>query len=159
MGAMTMGKWTAGAGRGAARAGRRGVMAVAVMAAVLTACTTPGSESLAQIKASHYGQLAQQDATRVSAGTGQSIVEFTVEDTPPSIFVNYVVPDAQAAAFETFIDLPPAFSLAKVQHPRERSCSAVLAQPERVPRQRHHERHCARNGPPTWMTERESPAS
>ena len=106
------------AGRRAGRTRWRLFVAVGLVAAVLTACTasgSSGSQSLFDIKRTYYGQVAQQDAARIAAGTGQALVEFTVENTPPSVFYNYVVPDGQAAAFESFIDLPPGFSLTKVK--------------------------------------------
>ena len=92
------------------------VVAVAAVLAVLAgACTVGGGQTLDQLKNAHYGKLAQQEAGQVALSTFSPVVEFTVVDTPPSIFVNYVVPDAQAAAFESFIALPPTFSLAKVK--------------------------------------------
>ena len=108
---------TNGRGRGTTRGrGRRSFMAVALVAAmVIAACTPPpGPPSLQQVKQNEFGDLAAAEAQGVAAGTAQPIVEFTVEDSPPSIFYNWVVPDAQAAAFASFIELPPGFSLAKV---------------------------------------------
>ena len=97
--------------------GRRFAMAVALVAAmVIAACTPPpGPPSLQQVKQNEFGELASAQAQGVAAGTAQPIVEFTVEDTPPSIFYNWVVQDADAAAFASFIELPPGFSLAKVR--------------------------------------------
>ncbi len=108
---------TDGRGTSTARGGGRryllGVILVAAMA--IAACTPPpGPPSLQQVKQNEFGDLASAEAQGVAAGTAQPIVEFTVEDSPPSIFYNWVVPDGQAAAFESFIDLPPGFSLAKV---------------------------------------------
>ncbi|MCP4436439.1 MAG: hypothetical protein GY812_13215 [Actinomycetia bacterium] len=96
---------------------RRRILAVAVaLFAVAAACTVPGGgEDLGSLKRSAYGAYAQAEAAATAAGTGQATVEFVVADTPPSVFYNYVVPDAQAAAFEAFIGLPPGFSLAKVK--------------------------------------------
>ncbi len=79
-------------------------------------CAAPGAQApLHDLKKSEFGNRALAEADLIGAGVAQPVLEFTVEDTPPSIFVNYVVPDAQAAAFESFIDLPPGFTLAKVQ--------------------------------------------
>ncbi len=105
--------------RGASRTsggGRRYFFAVALVAAmVIAACTpSPGPLSLQQVKQNEFGALAAAEASLVRFNLAQPIVEFSVADTPPSIFVNYIVPDAQAAAFASFIDLPPGFSLAKV---------------------------------------------
>lgn len=98
---------------------RRRWAVVAVAATVAAACVPAGGPNdlatLRQVKASVYGAKAQTLATQIAAGLAQPAVGFTVENTPPSIFVNRVVPDAQAAAFESFIGLPPGFSLAKVK--------------------------------------------
>lgn len=90
---------------------------VALLALVAGACTAgPGGQpNLDSIKNSEYGAQAQAEAAGVAAGTMSPTIEFTVNKTPNSIFVNYVVPDAQAAAFETYLDLPASFSLAKVK--------------------------------------------
>ncbi len=77
--------------------------------------TPAGKATLTELKRSHFGQLALDDVDRIAAGTAQPILDFTVEDTPPSIFVNWVVPDAQAAAFSAAAGLPAGFSLAKVR--------------------------------------------
>lgn len=102
-----------------AKRGAWGYLWVGVVALVIAAaCTPPGSPdsmSLTQLKRSHYGQQAQGDAARIAAGTQQPVVEFTVESTPPSVFINWIVPDAGAGAFESAIGLPPGFSLAKVR--------------------------------------------
>jgi hypothetical protein len=87
-----------------------------VAAMVIAACTPPpGPATLQQVKQNEFGALASAEAQGVAAGTAQPIVEFTVEDSPPSIFYNWIVPDAEAPAFASFIDLPPGFSLAKVR--------------------------------------------
>ena len=102
---------------GARRARHRYFMAVVVVAAVvIAACTPPPDDTaiLQHVKQTVYGDLAAAEAPLVAAGTAHPIVEFTVENTPPSIFVNWIVPDAQAGDFASFIDLPPGFSLAKV---------------------------------------------
>lgn len=106
--------------------GRPGVLAVMVVALLVAACapaaptapgpgplTPTGKAALTQLKRSQFGQLALNDADLISTGQQQPIIGFTVEDTPPSIFVNWVVPDAQAAAFSASVGLPPGFSLAK----------------------------------------------
>lgn len=103
---------------GGGRARRRSFMAVALVAAVvIAACTPPPNDSatLLYVKQTVYGDLAAAEAPLVAAGTAHPIVEFTVENSPPSIFVNWVVPDAQAAAFATAVNLPAGFSLAKVR--------------------------------------------
>ncbi len=100
------------------RPARVGVVALLVgaFAAVAVACAPPpGSTSLEQVKRTEFGNRALAEADRIAAGTAQPVLEFTVEDTPPSIFVNYVIPDDRAADFESFVDLPPGFSLSKVQ--------------------------------------------
>ena len=95
---------------------RRALLGVALVAAmVIAGCTVPpGPVSLQEVKQNEFGDLAAAEAQGVAAGTAQPIVEFTVEDSPPSVFFNFVVPDANAAAFASFIGLPPGFSLAKV---------------------------------------------
>lgn len=96
---------------------RRSVIAVALVAAVvIAACTpSPGPETLRAVKAQEYGDWAAAQAPLIADGTAHPIVEFSVAETPPSIFVNFVIPDAQAADFLSFIDIPPTFSLAKVR--------------------------------------------
>jgi hypothetical protein len=86
-------------------------------AALFAACTPPtsGPPSLTAVKRKVFGQQAQIEADRIGAGVQQPILDFLVEATPPSIFVNWVIPDAQAAAFSSFVDLPPGFTLAKVR--------------------------------------------
>lgn len=101
-----------------ARRPRRAVTALAIgaLVAVLGACAAPGAPmSLDQIKRTEYGNRALAESAQIAVGAAQPVLEFTVEDTPPSIFVNYVVPDEQAVDFEAFVDLPPGFSLAKVR--------------------------------------------
>ncbi|MGI9577867.1 MAG: hypothetical protein ACR2OH_06690 [Microthrixaceae bacterium] len=91
---------------------------VSLVALVAAACVTAGpggAPSLDYVKNTEYGALAQAEAAQVAAGTFSPVIDFTVVDTPPSVFINYVVEDAQAAAFESFIGLPPGFSLAKVK--------------------------------------------
>ena len=99
-----------------------------VLAALAAACAAPapvppgtgpltpaGAATLAQLKRSHFGALAQDGAARIGAGLAQPLAEFSVVDSPPSIFVNWTVPDAQATAFEAVAPLPPGFTLAKVR--------------------------------------------
>lgn len=95
-----------------------GLALISVIAVVAGACATSGpggTPNLDYIKNTEYGALAQTEANQVAAGTASPVINFTVVDTPPSMFVNYVIEDAQAAAFEAYIDLPPGFSLAKVK--------------------------------------------
>ena len=110
--------------RNAGPAGRAGIVAVVLAAAVLAACapsgpSAPGSppdlSTLRYLKQTVFGQQAADDSARIGAGLQQPILEFTVEDTPPSVFVNWIVPDDRAAAFAAVVDLPPGFSLAKVR--------------------------------------------
>ncbi|MFM7509196.1 MAG: hypothetical protein ACKO5A_06565 [Actinomycetota bacterium] len=79
------------------------------------ALTPTGKATLTQLKRSHFGALAQEESARIGAGLAQPLAEFSVVDSPPSIFVNWTVPDAQAAAFEAVAPLPPGFTLAKVR--------------------------------------------
>jgi len=109
--------------RDGAGLGRRMCVAVVAAAALLTACapaglsngSPPDKATLDYVKRTVNYQEARAQADLVAAGAGQSVLEFTVEDTPPSIFVNWVVPDAQAAAFTSAVGLPPGFTLAKVK--------------------------------------------
>lgn len=98
----------------APRPGARLVVLAMVMA-VVASCAPAAPPSLAELKRSEFGARAQFDAQQIAAGLAEPVLPFTVEDTPPSIFVNYVVPDDRAAAFASFIDLPPGFTLAKVR--------------------------------------------
>lgn len=99
------------------------VAVLAILAATLMPSTAASADALTptekaqrkNIKREHYGSMALQDANRISAGLQQPIIDFTVVDSPNSIFVNYVIPDDQAAAFAASIPLPTAFSLAKVR--------------------------------------------
>lgn len=115
------------AGRTASRV-RLSIVAAVALAVTAAACAAPapvppgpgpltpsGKATLTQLKKSHYGPLAQQEAARIGTGAAQPLAEFTVVDTPPSIFVNWTVPDAVAADFEAVAPLPPGFSLAKVR--------------------------------------------
>ncbi|MEZ5240068.1 MAG: hypothetical protein R2716_14310, partial [Microthrixaceae bacterium] len=111
---------TTGGSTGMRRIGAaRRLVPLAVLALVATiaiACAPPGgSQSLVELKRSEFGNRALAEADLIAKGTAQPVLEFTVEDTPPSIFVNYVVPDSQAAAFEQHIGLPAGFGLAKVR--------------------------------------------
>jgi len=90
-------------------------VAVAICVAVVAACApAPGLDTLRAVKRAEFGQIATNDAAGVAAGTVQPVLEFTVEGTPPSIFVNSPIPDSRAAAFASFVGLPPGFRLAKV---------------------------------------------
>lgn len=91
-------------------------LAVGVVAVVAASCTSsPPEPSLEQFKRTEFGNRALAEAQLIGAGLAPPVLEFTVEGTPPSIFVNYVIPDDRAADFLALIDLPPAFSLAKVR--------------------------------------------
>lgn len=92
-----------------------GVGVIGALAVLAAACTPPGPPPLEQIKRDEFGNRALAESELIGQGLAQPVLDFTVEKTPPSIFVNYVVPDAQAGAFEDFIDLPPGFSLSKVR--------------------------------------------
>lgn len=107
-----------------ARRTRRRLMAVALVTTVLGACaptggSAPGSypdkATLEFVKRTEFYDRARNEADRIAAGVAQPILEFTVEGSPPSVFVNWIIPDAQAAAFSSFVALPPGFSLAKVR--------------------------------------------
>lgn len=91
------------------------VLAGVLIGACAPASTPPDKPTLRLFKQTEFGTQASRDAALIAVGRKQPVLEFTVEDTPPSIFVNYIVPDAQAAEFADFVDLPPGFSLAKVR--------------------------------------------
>jgi hypothetical protein len=99
------------------RARKRTTWIISVVVAALLAACAPagGAVNLGQVKRSVYGQRAQAEAGQVAAGNEHPIVQFTVQSTPPSIFVNYIIPDVQAADFASFINLKPGFTLAKVK--------------------------------------------
>ena len=88
---------------------------VAVVAACVPTGPSPGESALRYVKRTVFGAQALAEVSRIGAGTQQPVLEFTVEDTPPSIFVNWIVPDDQAANFAAVAPLPPGFSLAKVR--------------------------------------------
>jgi len=99
---------------------RRQRLAVAVAITIAAAACAPaggpgGGVSLPNVKRAQFGAMALAASSRIAAGAEQPILDFTVEGTPPSVFVNYIVPDANAAAFETLINLPPGFTLTKVR--------------------------------------------
>ena len=99
---------------------RRWLTAVVLAVGLLAACAPTGpsaseNATLRYVKQTVFGQQASNDANLIAAGVKQPILDFTVEGTPPSIFVNWIVPDGQAAAFATAVALPPGFSLAKVR--------------------------------------------
>lgn len=107
-------------GSASARSKGRRILAAALCAAVLAAACAPTGgpndrATLEQVKRAVYGERADTEAGRIAAGVAQAVLEFTVEDSPPSIFVNWTVPDAQASAFASAIALPAGFSLAKVR--------------------------------------------
>jgi hypothetical protein len=113
-----MGLRTGGRARRGRSAAWLAAALVALSALVAGACTTTGpggTPNLPYIKKTEYGAQAQAEAVGVANGTQTPVIEFTVNKSPNSIFVNYIVPDAQAAAFEAYLDLPSAFSLAKVK--------------------------------------------
>ncbi len=100
------------------------MMAIVVTGAILAACAPPGvtnntlpptRDTLDYLKRTVNYTEARNQADLIAAGIGQAVLEFTVEKTPPSIFVNWVVPDVQAAAFTSAVGLPPGFTLAKVK--------------------------------------------
>ena len=97
------------------RAGALAALVVGTLALVAAACTSPAPPSLEQLKRTEFGNRALAEADRIGAGTAQPVLPFTVEDTPPSIFVNYIVPDDHAADFAAAVELPPGFSLTKVR--------------------------------------------
>ena len=86
------------------RTGRRRIAALVLVGAVLAACAPSGptasdNATLRYVKQTVFGQQASDDANLIGVGAKQPVLDFTVEDTPPSIFVNWVVPDGQAADF------------------------------------------------------------
>lgn len=100
------------------------VTVVLFFATVLAACspsmlpapgTTPSKATLNQVKRTEFGRLALDDSALIAAGEKEAVLDFTVEDTPPSIFINLIVPDEKAEDFAAVASLPPGFSLAKVR--------------------------------------------
>jgi hypothetical protein len=77
--------------------------------------TSSGKATLREVKRSHYSAQLQSMAREISNGAGAPLVAFTVESSPPSIFVNWPVPDDRADAFAAQAAIPPAFELAKVR--------------------------------------------
>ncbi len=67
------------------------------------------------IKKYLYGMYTFSSAAQILAGTADPMVTFTVENTPPSVYYNFVVPDANAAAFAAAIPLPSGFTLSKIR--------------------------------------------
>jgi hypothetical protein len=90
-------------------------LVVTTLALVAAACAAPAPPSLVELKRTEFGNRALAEADRIGAGIAQPVLPFTVEDTPPSIFVNYIVPDDLAADFAAEVALPPGFSLTKVK--------------------------------------------
>jgi len=112
------------AGRTSAWSRRRGFMAGVVVATVLAACaptaapvpgSVPSKSTLQDVKRTVFYEQARNDANGIAAGVQEPVLDFTVEGSPPSTFVNWIIPDAQAAAFTSAVHLPPGFSLAKVR--------------------------------------------
>ena len=111
------------------RSPRRGAVLTAVtvvlfFATALAACspttmpapgTAPSKATLNQVKRTEFGRLALDDSALIAAGEKEAVLDFTVEDTPPSIFINLIVPDEKAEDFAAVASLPPGFSLAKVR--------------------------------------------
>jgi len=67
------------------------------------------------IKQQYYGRQVNDDAGRIAVGAAQPVIDFTVVSSPPSMFVDYVIPDEAAAAFAASVPLPAGFTLAKVR--------------------------------------------
>jgi len=111
-------------GRFTPRLALAGIAAVTFMAIAMAACspamlpapgTTPSKATLNQVKRTEFGRLALDDSALIAAGEKEAVLDFTVEDTPPSIFINQIVPDDKAEAFAAAASLPQGFSLAKVR--------------------------------------------
>lgn len=62
-----------------------------------------------------YGMMSMNSAMQILRDREQPIIDFIVEDTPPSIFYNFIVPDSMAAALSEEIPLPENFTLAKIR--------------------------------------------
>lgn len=62
-----------------------------------------------------YAQLALRDAVLILFGRAEPSLPFTVKSEPSSVYYNFAVAPAQAAAFERYIALPPGFRLAPVR--------------------------------------------
>ncbi|MCX6525888.1 MAG: hypothetical protein NTX58_14185, partial [Actinobacteria bacterium] len=95
-------------GRFTPRLALAGIAAVTFMAIAMAACspamlpapgTTPSKATLNQVKRSEFGRLALDDSALIAAGEKEAVLDFTVEDTPPSIFINLIVPDEKAEDF------------------------------------------------------------
>ena len=119
--AMTRG---AGSRRSSTGAVLAAVTVVLFFATALAACspstmpapgTAPSKATLNQVKRTEFGRLALDDSALIAAGEKEAVLDFTVEDTPPSIFINLIVPDEKAGDFAAVASLPPGFSLAKVR--------------------------------------------
>ncbi len=119
--AMTRG---AGSRRSSTGAVLAAVTVVLFFATALAACspstmpapgTAPSKATLNQVKRTEFGRLALDDSALIAAGEKEAVLDFTVEDTPPSIFINLIVPDEKAEDFAAVASLPPGFSLAKVR--------------------------------------------
>lgn len=110
-GAMIMGRTSRNAGRNTEGWRRRRVLALVASVAVVAACapttTTAGSgptrSQLEYVKRTAFYEQARADADFIAGGLSQPILDFTVEGTPPSIFVNWFVPDGQAAALTVWL--------------------------------------------------------
>lgn len=74
-----------------------------------------GVTTLQNTKATHFSEVLSAQASQIRAGTASPLVGFTVESSPPSIFVNWIVPDERAEAFFAEAGLAPGFELAKVR--------------------------------------------
>ncbi|MDG2025561.1 MAG: hypothetical protein P8J50_00455 [Acidimicrobiales bacterium] len=58
------------------------------------------------IKRFLYAQLLIKDAFMVAIGRGKPLVRFTVENDPPSAYLNFAIRPDQVAAFEDYIAVP-----------------------------------------------------
>ncbi len=67
------------------------------------------------VKRSLYSMLSLREAMLVLAGRSKSYVRFTVEASPPSVFINFRVPPDSVAALEQHLDLLPGFTIEKIK--------------------------------------------
>ena len=67
------------------------------------------------LKRALYTQMTLREAVLVARGKSKPLIRFVVEDSPPSTYYNYRIPDDRVSALEQHLQLPAGFPLAKVQ--------------------------------------------